>query len=81
MFWLSFSFIFKVTVLQCSRNTKINLYSKHRENKLQMLTETGVTYEWSDVQTGNLNNHDCHELRKGKLFLLLPIITTNKLNA
>ena len=40
-----------------------------------------VTYEWSDVQTRNLAHHVCHELRNGllgKLFLLHPFITTNK---
>ena len=42
---------FEVTALQSSSNRKIDLYSKHRENKLQALTKTDVTYEWSDVQT------------------------------
>ena len=42
---------FKVTVLQSSSNRKIDLYSKYRENKLQVLTKTDVTYKWNDVQT------------------------------
>jgi len=40
-----------------------------------------VTYEWSGVQTQNLHLPVCHELRNrflGKLFLLLPCITINK---
>ena len=41
---------FKITTLQSSSNRKIDLYSKYRENKLQVLTKTDVTYEWSDVQ-------------------------------
>jgi len=40
---------FEVTALQSSSNRKINLYRKYRENKLQALTETDVTYEWSDA--------------------------------
>ena len=35
---------FEATTLQSSRNRKINLYSKHRENKLQALPKTDVTY-------------------------------------
>jgi len=35
---------FEVTALQSS-NTKIDLYSKHRENKLQVLRKTDVTYD------------------------------------
>ena len=42
---------FEVTALQSSSNRKIDLYSKYWENKLQALTKTDVTYEWSDVQT------------------------------
>ena len=41
----------EVTALQSSSNRKINLYSKYRENTLQLLTKTDVTYKWSDVQT------------------------------
>ena len=74
---------FAVAALQCSSNRKIDLYSKHRKDKLQVLTKMDVTYEWSDVQTRNLHHCVRHELRNGllgKLFLLLPFITTKKLN-
>jgi len=73
--------VFEVTTLQSSSNRKINFYSKYRENKLQALTKMDVTYEWSDVQTQSLHRHVRHELGNGlpgKLFLLLPFITTNK---
>ena len=72
---------FEVTALQSSSNRKIDLYSKHRKNKLQALPKTDVTYEWSEVGTRILHHHVCHKLRNGlvgKLFLLLPCITTNK---
>jgi len=72
---------FEITFLQRSSNRKIDLYSKHRENKLQALPKTGVTYEWSEVGTRSLHHYAGHELRNGllgKLFLLLPCITTNK---
>jgi len=71
---------FEVTVLQSSSNRKIDLYSKHRENKPQALPKTDVTHEWSEVGTRILHHHVCHELRNGllsKLFFLLPCITTN----
>ena len=64
-----------------SSNRKIDFYSKYRENKLQTLTKTNVTYEWSEVRNRNLHHRVCHELRNvllGKLFLLLPFITANK---
>jgi len=35
-----------VIALQSGNNKKIDLYSKHWENKLQALTKTDVTYEW-----------------------------------
>ena len=41
----------EVTLLQSSRNKNMDLYSKHRENKLQVHTKTGITYEWNNVQT------------------------------
>ena len=72
---------FEVTALQSNSNRKIDLYSKHRENKLQALPKTGVTYKWSEVGTRILHHHVRHELKNGllgKLFLLLPCITTNK---
>ena len=71
----------EVTALQSNSNRKINLYSKHRENKLQVLPKTDVTYKWSEVGTRILHHHVRHELRNGllgKFFLLLPYITTNK---
>jgi len=52
---------FEVTALQSSSNKKIDLYSKHRENKLQVLPKTDVTYEWSEVRTRILHHHVCHE--------------------
>ena len=42
---------FEVTALQDGSNRKIALYSKYRENKLQPLTKTDVSYKWIDVQT------------------------------
>ena len=42
---------FEITALRSSSNRKIDLYSKHRENKLQVLPKTDVTYEWSEVGT------------------------------
>ena len=71
----------EVTALKSSSNRKINLYSKHRVNKLQVLPKMDVTYEWSEVGTQILHHHVRHELRNGllgKLFLLLPCITTKK---
>ena len=72
---------FEVIALKSNSNRKIDLYSNHRENKLQALPKMDVTYEWSEVGTRLLHHHVCHELRNGlvgKLFLLLPCITTNK---
>ena len=72
---------YEVTALQSSSNRKIDLYSKHRENKLQALTKTDVTYEWSAAQTRNLHQCIRHEMWNGllgKLFPLLFVITTNK---
>ena len=80
-FQLSILKAFDVTAVQSSNNRKIDLYSKYWENKLQALTKTDVTYEWSDAQTQNLHHHVRHELRNGllgKLFLLLPYIATKK---
>ena len=72
---------FAVTALQSNSNRMIDLYSKHRENKLQVLPKTDVTYKWSEVGTRILHHHVRHKLRNrslGKLFLLLSCITTNK---
>jgi len=38
---------FEVTALQCNSNRMIDLYSKHRENKLQLLPKIDVAYKWS----------------------------------
>ena len=70
----------EVTALQISSNRKIDLY---RENKLQALPKTDVTYERSEVVHTDLNfPPSCrNELRNGllgKLFLQLIFITTNK---
>ena len=43
--------VFEVTAIQSSRNRKVNLHSKYRENTLQALPKTDVTYEWNEVQT------------------------------
>ena len=40
-----------VTVLQSSNNRKIDLYRKYRENKLQVLTKTVVTYQQIEVRS------------------------------
>jgi len=72
---------FEVTAPQSSSNRKIDLCSKYREKKLQALTKTDITYEWSEAQTQNLHHHVCHELRNGllgKLFPPLLCITKNK---
>ena len=42
---------FEVTALQSNSNRNIDLYSKHRKNKLQALTKMDVTYKWSEVGT------------------------------
>ena len=65
---------FEIIALQSNGNRKIDLYSKHRENKLQALPKMDVTYKWSEVGTRILHHHICHERRNGllgKLFLLL----------
>ena len=54
---------------------------KYRENKLQALTKTDVTYKWSDVQTQSLYHRVCHELCNGllgKLFFLLFNVTSSR---
>ena len=72
---------FEVTALQSNSNRKIDLYSEHMENKLQMLPKMDVIYKRSEVGTRILCHHVRHELRNGllgKVFLLLSCITTNK---
>jgi len=60
-----------VRILQNANNKKIDLYSKHWENKLQALTKADVTYERNVTQSCNLHHHVCHEeghLLLGKFF-------------
>jgi len=64
---------FEVIALQSNSNTEIDLYSKHRENKLQTLPKTGVTYKWSKVRIRILHHHVCHELRNGLLGKLFNV--------
>ena len=42
---------FEVTALQSNSNRKMDLYSKHRENKLKALPKTDLTYKWSEIGT------------------------------
>ena len=80
-FQLCFLKAIEFSVLQSSSDRKIDLYSKYRESKLKVFTKIDITYEWSEVRTRNLYHRVCHELRNGllgKLFLLLPFITANK---
>ena len=57
----------EVTALQSNSNRKIDLYSKHRENNLQALPKTDVTYKWSEVGTRILHHHVGYELKNGLL--------------
>ena len=50
-----------VTALQSSNNRKIDLYSKYRENKLQALTKTVVTYQRIEVRSYNFHHRVRHE--------------------
>ena len=50
-----------VTALQSSNNRKIDLYSKYRENKLQALTKTVVTYQRIEVQSQTFHHRVHHE--------------------
>ena len=54
---------FQVTALQSSSNRKTNFYSKYRENELQAITKTDVTYECNDVQ-------HCNQTKIFEFFLL-----------
>ena len=53
--------------LQPFKLRKIDLYSKYKENKLQVLTKTDVAYEWSDIKAQNLHHRVYHELKNGLL--------------
>jgi len=67
MFQLHILKAFEVTALQSNSNGKVDLYGKHRENKLQALPKTGITYKWSEVGTRILHHHVRHELKNGLL--------------
>jgi len=47
--------------LQNSNSKTIDLYSKHWENKLQVLIKMLVTYKWNVTQSCNLHHHVHHE--------------------
>ena len=49
--------------LRSSDTTKIDLYGKHWENKLQVLTKTAVLFEYNAVQTCNLYDRVHHKLK------------------
>jgi len=66
-FQLDVLIILGVMALQSSNNKKIDLYSKHWENKLQVLTKADITYEWNITQSCNLHHRSHHE--KGHLLL------------
>ena len=70
-----------VTALQSSNNRKIDLYSKFRENKLQALTKTVVTYQWIEVQSYTFHQCVRHEQENellGKFFLYSPFFNACK---
>ena len=72
---------FGVTALQSSNNRKIDMYSKYRENKLQALTKTVVTYQQIEVQSYNFHHCVRHEQGNqllGKIILYLPFFTVYK---
>ena len=80
-FQLHMLITFGVTALQSSNNRKINMYSKYRENKLQALTKTFVTYQQIEVQSYTFHHCVCHEQGNqllGKGFLYLPFFTAYK---
>ena len=51
----------EVTALQSSNNRKNNLYSKYRENKLQVPTKTVLTYQNFEVRSYNFHHRVRHE--------------------
>jgi len=64
-----------VMALQSGIIKKIDLYSNHWENKLQVLTKMDATYEWNVTRSFNLHHRVRHEqghLFAGKVF---PCIT------
>ena len=81
IFQLHMPITFGVTALQSSNNRKIDMYSKYRENKLQALTKTVVTYQRIDVRSYNFRHHVRREQRNqllGKFFLYSPFFTAYK---
>ena len=66
-FQLHILIAFEITALKSSSSRKINLCSKHRENNLQVLTKTDVTYEWNNAQIRTLHHRVSHELRNGQV--------------
>ena len=65
---------------QSNNNRNIDLYSKYRESKLQVLTKIVVTYKKQNgVWSRTLYHPIFHEQGNrllGKFFLLLPFFTT-----
>jgi len=53
--------ILGVMALQSGNNKKMDLYSKHWENKLQTLTKMDITYEWNVTWSCNLHDPVRHE--------------------
>jgi len=51
----------RVTALQNIKNKTINLYSKYKGNKLQVLTKTVKTCEQIEVWSYNFCHCACHE--------------------
>ena len=70
-----------VTALQSSNNRKIDLYSKYRENTLQVPTKTIVTYQQIEVRCYNFHHRVRHEQGNqllGRVFLYSPFFTAYK---
>jgi len=63
-----------VMALQSSNNKKIDLYRKHWENKLQVLTKMGKTYEWNVTQSCNLHYRVSHEQGHLLLDTFFPVL-------
>jgi len=73
---------FEVTAPQSSSIRKIDFTVSIRKiNYRRLLKWINLQYEWSGAQTRDLHHRVCHHLRNGllgNLFLILPCITTNK---
>ena len=63
-----------------SNNRKIDMYSKYRENKLQALTKTVVTYQQIEVRSYNFHHRVRHEWESisGYVFPLITLFTAYK---